>query len=225
VTRDEPEGPALLIDYDAARRHFAPRVEARAERNARLAAREAEALEAHAAAERAKWLADLETWPAAFRRELRPIIEHRCKPDLVRDRTYGAAGLEAKRRGGRVVESYHQTFEEEVLANLRQLQRWRRERDTCRLWDDARSKLLLTLFAWGRRRIQRAELEPIAAERVEGYQEHQSNLLARATKRAAELEERLAAGLCTKGARKGQPLGQASRGNLERQLAQARAER
>jgi hypothetical protein len=185
---------APLVSLDAARARFAERAAERAERNATLAHREDLERQAFADRERARWLADLDTWPEPFRRRLRDdVVQRTFESDVctaVRWLRSAAAELRAARGAPRRVKCHR----------AKQL-------------ESAKADLLEVLWTWGRRRIDPAEVVRWARARD----------VARAAQHVAGVEARLAEGRYQKDKRRGRHFTRGARGRFESELSRTQA--
>lgn len=215
---------------------LAARAAARSSENEKRAAAELHERERAAAAERAYWLADLATWPEPFRRRLRPLVEHATEPDEMESRWIVGAALIRLRRNGGSTDPYADSFARSVrtgaIGNVRTLpnrvEEMRRARPGKRR-DDARKRLeaakadlLMTLWSWGRRRIERREIEVDALEYID-YRRNSTTLELEKfiPEKLAALEVRLASGdPYVRGPKKGQRRSSDDLRWIERRIAE-----
>ena len=181
-------------------------------------------LEIRSRVARARWLAEVAKWPSAFGRALCREIEHRSSPDLVADRTWGTEYLDdARAEVGR--ESY-QAAVWRAMEHPRKMAQGRHDggRYGARLLAEGKEQILWVLFAHGKRRITREDVQPMLERMVCADRESATERLSRVRGWIADLERRLPHPVYTKGNKKGMPLPESRRQALERDLAQYRAE-
>jgi hypothetical protein len=198
---------AVVISFDAARAHFA----------ARELARKRQRVE-EAETEQERWLAELDLWPPAFRRRLRPWLERLLDPEVSPDHHECIADRlnECRARiGGFSSPWFVRQLKFDLLmlrgnaeclrgATARNARPHIMRRHVKQL-EGAKQDVLMRLFEFGYQRVERSEIEPYAEEE---NQEHLADLrhyLERAGIDLASLRRRLRNGVCESGRNKGLP--------------------
>jgi len=227
-----------VISLDEARTRFAHRIEARAARDRswreatakRIVEAEDVTLETVAAEQRARWLAELASWPEPFQRAARDVVLHLTEPERVLTHD-GVEKIEERRNqrcaddGRRWVWLNYSSMLRQELDDLRAAITTLRsaQGQKSRAWIPrrrqelaaARGSLLITLWLFGHKKILRSELEPEArAWRAAAPEQLRENAKIRA-QWAHEIRTRLKGGVYDYGPKKGQRLVRKFRSQLE----------
>jgi hypothetical protein len=165
--------------------------------------------------ERAKWMAELQKWPRVFVERLSREIEIRSAPERIHRTLHSTDELYDGRYGSNESYAYRLSQALAYLAKARAA-----EGDI----EDGKCRVLWALFAYGRRRIVREEVQPMLEKMVREQFAYTTDRLTRVREWSGRIERRLPNPVYARGPKKGMPLSEARRLVLEEELAQYRDE-
>ena len=185
---------------------------------------------------RAYWLADLATWPVVFQRKLRQKLEHRLDPRRVPDQDeVGAGDIRARRwlLRGYSDESYYKWLLHSLASIRKYAARLRvakasnggsRELECARrLLDGQKGSLLMLLWEFGHRRIERTDLRRYAEAKTESSVEWLRRRVAHLETKSMHLQRLIRGGVYERGPNAGKPYSERRVWEVSRELGRVEA--
>ncbi len=214
---ETPRGFSNVVSFDVDRETFVRNLEAALSRSERRAQELDQLL--------ADWKRDLEGWTRPFRERL--LARYRHAAELSMERRHTVIGWVRRMRVHPTAELYLDALVPaymELWAAIEQRREARTGSQSARKvaaanMERAQIVLLEVLWCFGRRRVDRAELEPLARSRLALQRELLEHELASRRRREEQIRTRLEAGVYLRGRRAGEPLSNFYRGQLDRELA------